>query len=214
MLEAIDWGVVVVGRWNPSILTPVGIAQRLFELEEGTPIEVRLAIDVMLPPVVTHDSLRVTVGSQLLVIEPLTHSYFYLERARALARNALISLPETPVTAAGVNVRYVYKEADDYLSRVQEITTCELDEAISSLDQRISKRSVSRSIPTLDGQLNLSVNEDEEGHVKIQFNFEFVSQEVEKQREWLRSPIDGFEREVRRTLTETLEFREELIPND
>lgn len=214
MLEAIDWGVVVVGRWNPSILTPVGIAQRLFELEEGTPIEVRLAIDVMLPPVVTHDSLRVTVGSQLLVIEPLTHSYSYLERARALARNALISLPETPVTAAGVNVRYVYKEADDYLSRVQEITTCELDEAISSLDQRISKRSVSRSIPTLDGQLNLSVNEDEEGHVKIQFNFEFVSQEVEKQREWLRSPIDGFEREVRRTLTETLEFREELIPND
>ena len=215
MLEAIDWSVVIVGRWNPSILTPAGIAKRLFELKEDTPLEVQLAIDVMLPPVVTHDRLRVTAGSQRLIIEPLTHSYSCLDRARELARNALESLPETPIAACGVNVKYVYKEADHYLTRVQDITTCELDEAISSLNRKISKRSVSRSISALDGQLNLSVNEDdEEGHVNCQFNFEFISREIEEQKKWLKSPIDGFEGEVRTVFTKILGFSEELIPND
>ncbi len=215
MLEAADWSVVVVGRWNPSILTPAGIARRLFKLEEATAIEVHLAIDVMLPPVVIHDSLTVTVGSQKLSIKPLTHSYARLDRARELARNALISLPETPIVAAGVNVKYIYKRTDDYMSRVQEITTCELDEAISSLNQKISKRSISRSTPIFDGQLNLSISEDdEEGHVSIHFNFEFISQDVKKQRDWLTLSIADFEEEVRTKLTKTLGFSEELIPND
>ena len=214
MLKALDWSVVVIGRWNQSILTPVGIANRLFKLDKNTPVEVSLAIDVMLPPVVTHDNLRVTAGSNRLIIEPLSRSYAQLERARELAKNALESLPETPIAAVGLNVKYAYEEADDCLSRVQEITNSELDGAISSLDQKISKRSISRSIPMMDGHLNLSVNENEEGHLSIHFNFEFVSQKVEKQREWLTRPIDDFEKEVRTIITHALEFGEELIPND
>lgn len=205
---------MVVGRWNPSILTPAGIAKRLFQLPENTPIEVSLAIDVMLPPVVTHDNLRVRCGHQTLIIEPLTNTYADLERARQLAQNALESLPETPVSAAGINVRYSYEDADESLTRVQEIITADLDGLISSLTHKITKRAVMRTMPILDGQLNLSVSEDEQGHVQLQFNFEYSSPEGTKQRGWLSKPIDDFKKEVRTIITKALEFNEELTPND
>lgn len=214
MLEAVDWSVVVVGRWNPSILTPAGIAKRLFKVPEDTPLEIQLAIDVMLPPRVTHENIRVTVGSQQLIIEPLRHTFAELERARDLARNAMAELPETPTTAAGLNIKYVYKEADGYLTRVLELMNCELDDKLSAEFGTTTKRSTVRSMVVGDGKLNLTVHENEQGHLLLHFNFEHASDDARKQAAWLRWPIEKCEEHVCKTLTTGLEFDKGMIPNE
>jgi uncharacterized protein YjfI (DUF2170 family) len=214
MLEAVDWSVVVVGRWNRSILTPAGIGSRLFKIPEGTPLEVELAIDVMLPPRVTYENLRVSVGSQRLIIESLGCNFTEIERARELARNAMESLPETPITAVGINVKYAYKEADEYLTRVLEMMSTELDDRLSALSDKVTKRSLSRSMLVGGGRLNLTLLEDEQCQLRVELNYEHVSEDISKQNEWLRWPIEGCKQHVRTTLSETLEFPEDVIPDD
>ncbi len=65
-----DWDVVVVGFWNPAILTPAGIWKRLFELEQGTPVELEVPIDGLAPYRVSHEEITVTAerGSHIVCV--------------------------------------------------------------------------------------------------------------------------------------------------
>jgi len=82
-LKPSDWSAVVIGRWNRAILTPRGIAQRVFRLPEGTPIQVLVPIDAvgMNSVIVKHGEFQATVDDSRLQIH-LEHGNFdALERA-------------------------------------------------------------------------------------------------------------------------------------
>jgi hypothetical protein len=49
-LEPFDWNVVIAAYWNRAILTPNGIAKRLFKIPEGTAMEVEVPVDLLEPP--------------------------------------------------------------------------------------------------------------------------------------------------------------------
>ncbi|MET0110029.1 MAG: hypothetical protein ABW084_14095 [Candidatus Thiodiazotropha sp.] len=83
----IDWNIVVVGAWNVAILTPEGIARRLFNLEPGTPIEVQVAMDVGAPIRVRHDNIIVQPSPTSLVITPQAH-YINIAAVRSLKDTA------------------------------------------------------------------------------------------------------------------------------
>lgn len=213
MLEPTDWTVVVVGRWNRSILTPEGIGRRLFKVPPETPLEIELAIDVMLPPRVTYNGLRVAVSSQRLIIESLGCNFAELERGRDLARNALSNLGETPVSAAGVNVKYIYKEPDDHLTRIFELMNCELDDRLAPIGDRVIKRTLSRSMPVGAGNLNLTLLEDEQSQLLVHLNYECISEDLTTLNQWLQWPIGECEQNVKASLSNALEVPEDLIKN-
>lgn len=100
-----DWNVVVVGAWNPAILTPLGIAKRLFGRDDA-PIQVMVSVDGLAPIQVRYEGLVVVPSNSKLVVSPVEPSPSALVEAAQVACKAINSLPDTPFLAAGVNLRY------------------------------------------------------------------------------------------------------------
>jgi hypothetical protein len=55
--QPFNWDVVIVGFWNRAILTPNGIAKRLFKLPEGSGIEVLVPVNSLEPSQVKHNGI-------------------------------------------------------------------------------------------------------------------------------------------------------------
>ena len=196
-LEAFDWNVVVVGYWNPAILTPGGIGKRLFGLEKGTPIAVEVPIDGLAPYRIRHGGLTVTAELGRLALVADTPSLARLDLARGVASRAIESLPETPLTACGFNVRF---KMADLPAKVLTGTRAVLDDWLSDADFKITSRAVLRSIEFQDGILNLAVRQISDAETHVEFNFDRQTHEVAALRAWLALPME----EVRTSVTKVL----------
>jgi hypothetical protein len=210
-LSPVDWSVVVVGRWNRSILTPAGIGKRLFGLAEGTPLEVMLAIDAIAPPRVSHEGIIVVAGEDRLIVQTHVCSFSELDRARDLAKRALNDLPQTPVSGVGVNVKF---KTEVPIDAITEVIGSPWDDQLSDHEYTIRGRAISRSLVWNDGSINLSVSMNGEGEQLIQFNFDSQSPDVDGQCKWLSIPIAEIESEVNKLLTKTMSLSQEDISSD
>lgn len=206
-----DWSVVIVGRWNRAILTPSGIAQRLLGLEPETPIEVFIAIDALAPPQVKHDRMTVVAGWDRLIIQPEECCFPRLARAMEIGRAALQSLPETPLVAVGLNVKY---SSDQPLEPLQAITRhVELDDRFSDRQFTIDERTISRSLDWNGGRIKIGVTEQRTGGLDIHFNFDRRSTQLAEHREWLSADIVVVEGLVRQILLECFQLGPGDVPN-
>jgi hypothetical protein len=184
--EPFDWNAVVIGAWNPAILTPEGIARRLFDLPPGTPVELQVPLDRQAPMRVMYGDVMVTPASHTLIVAPTRMLPEVLQAATAAAGRAIERLPETPVTAAGVNVRYRFQELPD---RILEDLAGPIDDRLSDSGHTIAAKLLRRSLVWEGGLLNVEVQENSDGSGQVQFNFHLNSQAGEALREWLgRSP--------------------------
>lgn len=187
-IEPIDWNVVIVGHWNPAILTPAGILENLFQEPPGTPVEVQVPLDGLAPYKVKFNRVAVLAGADRLIIEvSQPPEWNQLALAASYAINALEALPRTPVRAAGINVRFKVSEmAEDLIA----ITKTDLEEQISDGGHVIIGRLFQYSITFGEGSVNLSLDTDESGTTQIGFNFDRKSFDAGQIVEWLRTPID------------------------
>ncbi len=190
-LEAFNWNVVVAGYWNPAILTPAGIARRLFGLAEGTPILVEVPMDGLAPYRVRHDDLTVTAEMGRLVVSADVPRYDLLDRARAVSARAIDGLPETPLTAAGYNVRMKISEPPNDLLAA---STCDLDALLSDAGFSIDSRGLRRSLKIGDGVLNLALQQGKDATVDL--NFHRQSSKKDELVAWLNYPITEVEKIV------------------
>ena len=205
-----EWNVVVLGYWNRAILTPSGIATRLFGLDTGTPVEVLIAIDTVAPHQVKYKGLTVVVGGDRLIVLPEKRDFQELQRAKEIAGRALTDLPATPVIAAGINVKYSCREP---MEALQDVTRNEWwDTQLSDKKYEIKGRSLSRSLGFGDGQINFSVTEESKGTFVVQFNFHRESRNnVPELRSWLTTPIDHIESQVNRVLFDCMKLSKKDI---
>jgi len=187
-LNPFDWNVVIVGYWNRAILTPAGIGRRLFGLEEGTPVLVEVPMDGLGPHRVKYSDLTVTAETGRLVVHADIPKYDLLDRARKAAILAMKSLPETPLIAAGFNVRVRIKDPSDELLTS---LTSGLDNALSDAGFEIYSRSLRRKLKFKDGTLNLDVEEGDD--FRVIFNFDRQSSKKEDLIAWLQLPVAEIE---------------------
>jgi hypothetical protein len=200
-VEAFDWNVVVVGFWNPAILTPAGIGKRLFGLEKGTPIAVEIPLDGLAPSRVRHDGLTVTSELGRLAIVADAPSLANLNRARVVAARAIRDLPQTPLTACGFNIRFKFSELPE---RILAGTKSALDDWLSDVKLRIISRTIGRSIEFENGMLNLTIRQVSESETNVELNFDRQSANIDELLEWLEQPINDVMTSVASVLT-TLE---------
>ncbi|PAY19215.1 hypothetical protein CKO51_12730 [Rhodopirellula sp. SM50] len=200
-LEPTEWNVIVAGRWNKAILTPAGVAERLFGLQKGTPVEVLVALDQLLPHKIKHDGIVVTPDDLRLEAAPQVFTYANLEKAIETARRAVEELPKTPLEAVGINVRYSTIEP---LGDLDGITSSEFDDKLSDASLEIVGRSHARSISWNDGRVNLFVSMDENNKFQIVFNFERKSKDKDELIRWLKTPISEIESLIEQLLRDYL----------
>jgi hypothetical protein len=178
-----DWNVVVVGSWNPAILMPKGVARRLLQLPDGAPLEVQISMDQPAAPFrVKHGGLIVTPDIDRLHVQPVVSTLDGLLEAARVADRALESLPETPVTAAGVNVRYGFDEAPDELIALLESGLCD---ELAGVDMQPAGRAGKHGLHWRDGVLNIEVQLEDDSSATLVFNFHKQSTAVDQLRAWL-----------------------------
>ena len=186
-----DWNVVIIGYWNLAILSPAGIANRLFHVAEDTPIEVLVALDGVAPIQAKYEGITVIPDDKRLVVGPVVATAQNMERAKKISAEALKALPQTPVHAVGVNFRYVGStiDADDEFLKLLKHDS---DDSLSDAEFQIVARSHSRSIRWKEGVLNISLTTDDENTCKVLFNFELKSTDVNALISWLAQPVEEF----------------------
>ena len=190
------WNVVVLGHWNPAILTPAGIARRLFRLPEGTPVDVQVPINALGPYRVQHDGVVVVADAERLIVEAAS-SYAALEHARDVAALAIKDLPETPLSAAGFNIRFQSERAPVEMLRLIEV---KLDDALAADSFIVRERTLQRSIEWKQGSLNVEIRIDTEASAFVGLNFHCSSQRYPTLLEWLAVPVREVEETVQRIL--------------
>jgi hypothetical protein len=195
-LENFNWDVVVAGYWNPAILTPAGIALRLFGLPEGTPVLIEVPMDGLAPSRVRYEDLTVTAALGRLSINADNPRYDLLDRARGVAVKAMKGLPETPLTAAGYNIRM---KISDPTNELLAATTCGIDGLLSDAAFSIKSQNLCRSLELDDGVINLNIQQNKD--VTVEINFHCQSSRQEELIAWMNFPIKKVE-EIVSTLLE------------
>lgn len=186
--DASVWNVVVIGAWNTAILSPDGIRRRLFRLAEGVPVDLQMAIDRPGLFQVRHDGVVVIPTHSRLEAVAAEGTAGGLARAAEICQRAIDELPSTPMTAAGVNIRYEFEEfADDLLARVR----APLDDALANAECQIRASSIRRTVEIEQGVVNMTVTHSPDGNGTLEFNFHRDSQDPEELKAWL-GETEGF----------------------
>jgi hypothetical protein len=110
-------------------------------------------------------------------------------RASTLACRALDSLPETPVSAAGVNFRYRVSEVSDDLL---ELTKTSLDDVFSDGGYEIVGRKVSRALTFNPGLINVELVQGQDAEGTLILNFHIDSSDHPGLCEWIRRTEEFF----------------------
>ncbi len=184
--EPVEWNIVVVGAWNRAILTPDGIRRLLFQIPDGTPIEVLFAIDKPGVYRVSNDGLIVEPSSGRLLIDAAQATEDSLLRAATVCTRAIQALPATPITAVGVNIRYRFGEIPNHMI---DLISAPADTALSDAGFQIVESSLSRTVPQDSGVVNMKVSKLRDGSAKMEFNFHLGSTNPDDLIAWLaRTP--------------------------
>ena len=195
---AFDWNVVIVGRWNPAILTPAGIKTFVFGMAEDEKVHVAVPLDGLSPYVVRHPEQNVAVMLDVnrLLVTLVKQDYEALGYAMKAGIKALESLPRTPFAAAGFNIRFRATEATP---EVVAMFDSEIDASLGELGYAISERSLSRSVPYNESRINIIITYKPDSW-ELLLNFHRDSKDKQALVEWLSMPVRAIETEVNRIL--------------
>jgi hypothetical protein len=203
---AFGWSVVIIGRWNPAILTPAGISKRVFKCPPGTQVHVDVPLDGVSPYRVKAPSndYVAMVNDQRLILELVRQNYAALERAMQAGINAITSLPETPISAAGFNLRFRATEPSE---AIKTLLTASIDNELSDLRFEIEKRSFHRTLQYEGGSINMII-EQNQAETQIGFNFHRGSAKADDIQKWLSIPKAAILEQVNKIAT-TLKIQTE-----
>lgn len=185
-MQPAEWNVVVTGHWNLAILTPGRVGRKVFGLPEQTPIEVLVQLDNPSPYQVRHNKVIAVPGSNQLILQTMEHTSECLQYAIDCSKRAVEALPETPLSACGINFRY---QSEACPTNLAALISCESETIVSDLGRRIVGRRRGESLEYGDGRLNVIIDVATEGATEITFNFERAGPMVHIA-EWLSQDIE------------------------
>ena len=196
-MDPIGWNIVVAGAWNRAILTPGWVAETVFELPRGSPVEVVVAVDAFIPFQVRHDGLGITTASGRLTLEIDTPSVPNLARALQAVHRTIVALPRTPIRACGINIRY---SAPEVPQRLIANTRCPSESLLPESGRELKMRRRGESVAFQEGMLNIIADLPVAGPCELKFNFDRQCVTHEDALGWLGKGAPAFTEEAERVL--------------
>jgi hypothetical protein len=182
------WNVVLRGFWNRMILTPPWIQRHLNRVPTDP---VGLAIDFTqptAPPQFLFDGIGLRVEGARLVLSTSEAENDRLDRIESAALRILEELPKTPVSAVGVNFRFVEEDAGGpLLQTFNLIDSPDLAHAGFSVRETAVTRALEREGYTL----NLTTAVQGDNVVRFDFNFHRTVGSAAEAQEFLRGRVRG-----------------------
>lgn len=206
-----NWSIVLIGWWNPAILSPAGIIKYIFKIPEKENIHVSVPLDGVSSYTVTNPkgNLDVHVEKERLQIDIKKYDFASLGEGMQAALNALNSLPVTPIKAVGFNLNY---NAPESCEELIAITDSPIDNEISDKGLIISGRSFSRTISFEEGQINFTISKQVD-KFHVNFNFHLGTSDAEKAKKWLQTPVESIKESVKK-IGNVFKIEIEEIQND
>jgi hypothetical protein len=201
-----QWSVVIIGAWNRAILTPSGIATRLFLLPVGTAVQVLVPLDAVAPYQVRHNDITVVASSDRLLVHPEASTYEGLASAMEVVRRALDDLPRTPMSAAGYNLRFKSEGPVEVLTR---LLTHSCDDEFSDAQYFIQERELGRTLRHGNGRIKVSVTQEEDLSFSLLLNFDMQTSDVAHIRQWVNEHPDTIRQHTERILFQCLGLNRE-----
>ena len=211
-IEPFDWNIVIVGRWNRAILTPGRIAEKIFGLDPTKGVFVDVPLDGLSPYRVKapQQEIMIVTENNQLIIQLLKLDFETLEKGLNAGIRVLEWLPETPLSAAGFNIRFKTTEP---IKELTELLGSPVDSKLGNIGYtQISKRTITRSVDYEKGLLNLTIAQDNEDFILL-LNFHRGSNVNNDLKEWLHIPVSKIMETVQ-NLTKLLGLKVEEENND
>ena len=165
---------------------------RLLGLPKGSGVEVLVPIEGLEPPKVMHEGIIITASTSRLLVEMKTQGYGGMEKALNIAVKALESLPETPVRAAGYNIKY-HGPSSMSLDHSEPLQL-PLN-ALSDGGYEVISHGLLHQIRFREGVINLKTVSKEDV-LELELNFHKDSNKREDLIAWLKIPVSEVEAEV------------------
>jgi len=206
------WNVIIIGAWNRAILTPNGISKRLLKLTDKTPVQVAVAMDGLAPCKIKHNQLIVMVDDNLLEIATEDTDFTTMAKAMEIGRNALESLPETPIVAGGYNIRYKFDSIED---EILDLIKTPIDSALSKAQYTFTTRQIKRTIVFGKGLINLTLSyNSNKGTTSVEFNFHCNSKKHAELIEWFSIKEADLKETISNLMSKVIGVNMEEIKNE
>jgi hypothetical protein len=105
-----SWSIVIVGRWNVSILNPTWLGKHVFENPE---VQVEFSLTPGSPPRFTSREIRIVPQNAAVTVQAVQYTEAAMRRAEEVACKLLELLQHTPVSAVGVNFGFEEPSPDE-----------------------------------------------------------------------------------------------------
>jgi len=162
--------IVIVGAWNPAILSPEWLVRWAFARQQGEQVQVQMEFSSTpkSSPTFTIEQIVFIPSETKLIVRPERSTEELVARAELAAQRVLENLPHTPIRAFGENFEFTEEHAseadlltfqfDDQFSNSPELEGLERNE-ISIMDSYHADNHLVRLTRTLKGNsLNIKLN--------------------------------------------------------
>jgi hypothetical protein len=184
-----ETNVVLVGFWNPAILTPAWLAKHVFALEVDVPVEMELSPVAGQPPRFKMQGLRFSPAYNRLTVVPEGLEGEQLTTCETRLRVLLNALPHTPISAFGIN--YAFEDAAPSEALLDLFSDQEGLAERTGLAFESQSTGVQRAMAMNGYVLNFTRSLSAPNTVKYKFNFHYSVTDAESAAALLNDAMTG-----------------------
>lgn len=168
VIKQLSYAIVLVGKWNPSILTPSWLVANI--VEDNPQVLVEFSINLDMPSRYRVKNVIIAPALDKTVFLSMDNSDESLTLMESMAIKLCSILSHTPLAAVGINFGFIEKTNKDEL--LQLIKFADTDK-ITENGWQISKQSIKRALKKDNYFINLTISFNDQSDFEFNFNFHY-----------------------------------------
>jgi hypothetical protein len=158
--------LVLVGSWNPAILSPTWIGRNILGLDQGQTFQVAMLLPVQGQggtPRLSFEGISITPAQNQLIFHLDPNDAAMVTKSLLVARRILETLPHTPMMAMGVNFTYEVDPLKGDSPKAMGWANHTSDLLIDDPDAEVLNRLWQVGIATMGHMMNVTYRTDAQG---------------------------------------------------